>query len=70
MENDDHLPGSEQPNRREFLLTAGSTVAAGVIAAYSPAHAATDEAAAYASVAQMQKASSLLAVFYAIITSS
>src|SRR5207244_8535244 len=39
-------PGLEQPNRREFLLTAGSTVAAGVIAAYAPAHAATVAAAA------------------------
>ena len=44
MANDDHLPGSEQPNRREFLWTAG-TVAAGVFAAYSPANAATDDAA-------------------------
>jgi xanthine dehydrogenase YagT iron-sulfur-binding subunit len=41
MENDDPLPGLDQPNRREFLLTAGSTVAAGVMAAYSPAHAST-----------------------------
>src|SRR5258705_10785933 len=41
MENDDPLPGLEQPNRREFLLTAGSTVAAGVIAAYGPANAST-----------------------------
>ncbi len=31
------LPG---PTRRQFLLTAGSTVAAGVMAAYTPAHAA------------------------------
>jgi xanthine dehydrogenase YagT iron-sulfur-binding subunit len=44
MANDDHLPGSEQPNRREFLWTAG-TVAAGVFAAYSPANATTDAAA-------------------------
>jgi xanthine dehydrogenase YagT iron-sulfur-binding subunit len=56
MENDDHLPGSEQPNRREFLLTAGSTVAAGVIAAYSPAHAATDAAAAYAAMPSVEGA--------------
>ena len=28
------------PTRRQFLLTTGSTIAAGVIAAYSPAHAA------------------------------
>ena len=41
MENDDHLRGSEQPNRRQFLLTAGSTVAAGVIVACAPARAAT-----------------------------
>ena len=40
MENDDRLPGLEQPNRREFLLTTGSTVAAGVMAALTPAHAA------------------------------
>jgi len=31
---------SEQPNRRQFLSTAGSTVAAGVMAAYAPAAAA------------------------------
>jgi xanthine dehydrogenase YagT iron-sulfur-binding subunit len=49
MANDDHLPGSEQPNRREFLWTAG-TVAAGVIAAYSPANAATDAATADAAM--------------------
>lgn len=41
MENDNRHPESEQPTRREFLLTAGSTVAAGVMAAYAPAHAAT-----------------------------
>jgi xanthine dehydrogenase YagT iron-sulfur-binding subunit len=41
MENDERLPGSEQPNRRQFLLTAGSAVAAGVMAACAPAHAAT-----------------------------
>ena len=40
MENDDRLRGSEQPNRRQFLLTAGSTVAAGVMAARAPARAA------------------------------
>jgi len=40
MENDDRLRGSEQPNRRQFLLTAGSTVAAGVIVACAPAQAA------------------------------
>jgi len=31
---------SEQPNRRQFLSTAGSTVAAGVMVAYAPAGAA------------------------------
>lgn len=41
MDNDDRLRGSEQPNRRQFLLTAGSTVAAGVVAAYAPTRAAT-----------------------------
>lgn len=40
MEDDNRLPGSEQPNRRQFLATAGSTVAAGVIATYTPAGAA------------------------------
>jgi hypothetical protein len=33
MENDERLPGLEQPNRRKFLLTASSAVAAGVVAA-------------------------------------
>jgi xanthine dehydrogenase YagT iron-sulfur-binding subunit len=41
MENCDRLSRSESPNRRQFLLTAGSTVAAGVVAAYAPANAAT-----------------------------
>jgi xanthine dehydrogenase YagT iron-sulfur-binding subunit len=45
MENDERLPesecGPEQPNRRQFLLTAGSAVAAGVMAACAPAHADT-----------------------------
>jgi xanthine dehydrogenase YagT iron-sulfur-binding subunit len=41
MDNDDRFRGSEQPNRREFLLTAGGTVAASVMAAYAPAGAAT-----------------------------
>jgi xanthine dehydrogenase YagT iron-sulfur-binding subunit len=36
MEHDDRLPGSEQPSRRQFLLTGGSAVAAGVIAACAP----------------------------------
>jgi len=39
MENDDRLSGSDQPTRRQFLQTAGSTVAAGVMAAYAPAQA-------------------------------
>ena len=55
MANDDHLPGSEQPNRREFLWTAG-TVAAGVFAACSPAHAATDAAAADAAMPAVEGA--------------
>jgi xanthine dehydrogenase YagT iron-sulfur-binding subunit len=38
MENDDCFPGPEQPNRRQFLLTAGSTVV-GVMAACAPAGA-------------------------------
>jgi xanthine dehydrogenase YagT iron-sulfur-binding subunit len=45
MENDDRFSEPEQPNRRQFLLTAGSTVAAGVMAACVPAHAATTAAA-------------------------
>ena len=45
MENDDRFRRSEQPNRRQFMLTAGSTVAAGVVAAYAPARAATGTAA-------------------------
>ena len=42
MENDHGFSGSEYPNRRQFLSTAG-TVAAGVIAACAPAHATTAE---------------------------
>ena len=45
MENDDRLPGPEPPNRRQFLLTAGSTVAAGIMAAYAPARAIATEQA-------------------------
>ena len=45
MKKDDRPPGSEQPNRRQFLVTAGSTVAAGVIGAYVPAGAAIAAAA-------------------------
>ena len=41
MDNDDRSRGSEQPNRRQILLTAGSTVAAGVVAAYAPTRAAS-----------------------------
>ena len=41
MENDDRIPEPEQPNRREFLLAAGSTVAASVMAACAPASAET-----------------------------
>ena len=58
MENDERLTGSEykseygseQPNRRQFLLTAGSAVA-GVMAACAPAHAATVPAQTAAAVA-------------------
>jgi xanthine dehydrogenase YagT iron-sulfur-binding subunit len=55
MASDDHLPGSEPPNRREFLWTAG-TVAAGVFAAYSPANAATGTAAADAAMPAVEGA--------------
>jgi xanthine dehydrogenase YagT iron-sulfur-binding subunit len=41
MENDNRLPGPDQPNRRQFLLTAGSAVVAGVMTAYAPAREAT-----------------------------
>jgi len=41
MPKSDSSFGSASPTRRQFLLTTGSTVAAGVIAAYTPAHAAT-----------------------------
>jgi xanthine dehydrogenase YagT iron-sulfur-binding subunit len=41
MKNDNPFPESEQPNRRQFLLAGGSTVAAGVMAACAPARAAT-----------------------------
>ena len=60
MENDDRLPESEQLNRRQFLLAAGSTVAAGVMTACAPAHAATvpatDTAAADAGVPAVEGA--------------
>lgn len=47
MENDDRVPESDHPNRRQFLVTAGSTVATGVIAAAcAPVGAATVSAAA------------------------
>ena len=45
MDNDNRFPGADQPTRRQFLLTAGSTVAAGVMAAYAPTSAATVTAA-------------------------
>jgi xanthine dehydrogenase YagT iron-sulfur-binding subunit len=45
MENDNRLPESEQLNRRQFLLTAGSAVAAGVMARCVPASAARVTAA-------------------------
>jgi hypothetical protein len=32
MEHSNHSPESARPNRRQFLLTTGSAVAAGVIA--------------------------------------
>jgi xanthine dehydrogenase YagT iron-sulfur-binding subunit len=41
MENDNRFPELEQPNRRQFLLASGSTVAAGVMAACVPARAAS-----------------------------
>ena len=44
MKNDDRFPVSLQPSRRQFLLSTGSTVAAGVLAAYAPAGAATGAA--------------------------
>jgi xanthine dehydrogenase YagT iron-sulfur-binding subunit len=56
MENDDRFPGSEQPNRREFLLTAGSTVAAGVVAACAPTVAAAETATADAAVPAVEGA--------------
>jgi xanthine dehydrogenase YagT iron-sulfur-binding subunit len=45
MENDIRPPGLPRPSRRQFLLTTGSTVAAGAVAAYAPARAATLAAA-------------------------
>ena len=44
MESDDRLPGWERPNRRQFLLGAGSTMAASLTAAYAPAGANTAQA--------------------------
>ena len=47
MDNDDRVPEPDHPNRRQFLVTAGSTVATGVIAAAcAPVGAATVSAAA------------------------
>jgi len=36
MDQRDRSPGTPRPNRRQFLLTTGSTVAGGVISAYMP----------------------------------
>src|ERR1700758_1295571 len=44
VEHHDQSPESPRPNRRQFLLTTGSTVAAGVIAAYAPAEMSAAEA--------------------------
>jgi len=59
MENDDRFPGPEPPNRRQFLLTAGSTVV-GVMAACAPAGATmvagAETAAAYAAVTAVEGA--------------
>jgi xanthine dehydrogenase YagT iron-sulfur-binding subunit len=49
--DDDRSLGSVQPTRRQFLLTAGSAVAGGVMAAYVPANAATVAATAEADAA-------------------
>ena len=49
MSKSDSSSDLPNPSRREFLITTGSTVAAGVAAAYAPAHARTtaaDESAA------------------------
>src|SRR5215813_4592055 len=51
MSKSDSSSQLPNPTRRQFLLTTGSTVAAGVMAAYVPAHAgsmAADESAATA----------------------
>jgi xanthine dehydrogenase YagT iron-sulfur-binding subunit len=45
MANDDRSPKSSQPNRRQFLLTTGSTLTAGVIAVHTPAQAVARESA-------------------------
>ena len=37
MHKDDSSSGQRNPNRRQFLLTTGSTVAAGLLAAHTPA---------------------------------
>src|SRR5215475_1282936 len=42
MENDNPLSRLPNPNRRQFLLRASSTVVAGVFAAYAPAQAAVE----------------------------
>ena len=50
MENDDRSTQSPQPNRRQFLLTTGSTLAAGVLAVHTPAQAVAHESALTRSV--------------------
>jgi xanthine dehydrogenase YagT iron-sulfur-binding subunit len=44
VEHHNQSPESPRPNRRQFLLTTGSTVAAGVIAAYAPAEMSAADA--------------------------
>jgi ferric-dicitrate binding protein FerR (iron transport regulator) len=44
MSTNDLPPESPNPNRRQFLLTTGSALAAGVIAAYTPADATSSAA--------------------------
>src|SRR6476661_3186176 len=41
QDNDNSSPGVTNPNRREFLLNAGSTISGGVIAACAPAYASS-----------------------------
>ena len=44
QDDDDSSSGVTDPNRREFLLNAGSTMAGGVIAACAPAYASSTAA--------------------------